>query len=98
MRRVCPNPLIEGSYKGGVKEGIKEGKIHVAKKMKAMGMDVGTIHETTGLSMDWITYCCPTICFLDKMTSLLARGFRRSLMNNGTVAKKKALANLITGA
>ena len=46
--------LMEGSYKDGVKEGIKEGKIHVAKKMKAMGMDVGTIHEMTGLSMEEI--------------------------------------------
>lgn len=50
--------LMDGSYNDGVKEGIKEGvkkgikegKIQIAKKMKAMGMDVDSIQEMTGLT------------------------------------------------
>ena len=50
--------LMDGSYKDGVKEGIKEGvkegKIQVAKNLKAIGMDVDTIHEMTGLTKEEI--------------------------------------------
>ena len=50
--------LMEGSYKDGVKEGIKEGgkqkAIQIAKKLKAIDMDVDTIHEMTGLTKDEI--------------------------------------------
>jgi len=46
--------LMEGSYKDGVKDGVKEGKIQVAKKLKAVGMDVDTIHDMTGLTKDEI--------------------------------------------
>ena len=50
--------LMDGSYKDGVKEGIKEGvkegKIQVAKNLKAIGMDIDTIHEMTGLTKEEI--------------------------------------------
>ena len=42
--------LMEGSYK----DGVKEGKIQVAKKLKTIGMDVNTIHEMTGLTKEEI--------------------------------------------
>ena len=54
--------LLDGSYKDGVKEGIKEGikegelqkAIQIAKNLKAIGMDVDTIHEMTGLAKEEI--------------------------------------------
>lgn len=42
--------LMEGSYK----DGVKEGKIQVAKKLKSCGMDVDTIIEMTGLTKEEI--------------------------------------------
>lgn len=46
--------LMEGSYKDGVKEGEKQKAIQITKNLKAIGMDIDTIHEMTGLTKEEI--------------------------------------------
>ena len=38
----------------GLETGIKQGIKQTAKKLKAKGVDINLIHETTGLSIDEI--------------------------------------------
>ena len=41
-------------YDKGYENGIATNKIETAKKLKAKGVDINIIHETTGLSIDEI--------------------------------------------
>lgn len=46
---------MEGRAEGrmeGHAEGLMEGKIEIARNLKLKGLDIGTIHEVTGLSSE----------------------------------------------
>lgn len=46
--------LMRGAREDGFEEGLKEGKLSMAKSMKKSGLDIKFISEITGLSVDEI--------------------------------------------